>query len=73
MNLFNQFINDNFVTRNRNLGELKMREYEDTDQDFADFTADDERALADMDREIRTEARRAQMRQHREQFEGGQA
>ena len=49
-----------------------MREYEDTDQDFADFTADDERALADMEREIRTEARRAQMRQHREQLEGGQ-
>ena len=44
--------------------------YEDTDQDFADFTADDERALADMDREIRTAARRAQIR---EALEGGQA
>jgi hypothetical protein len=62
VNLFNQFINDTFVTRNRNSGELKMR-YENTDLDFADFTEDDERALADMDREIRTEARRAQLRQ----------
>ena len=44
--------------------------YEDTDQDFADFTEDDERALADMDREQRTAARRAQIR---EQLEGGQA
>ena len=69
MNLFNQFINDTFVTRNRNPGELKMR-YEDTDLDFAEFTEDDERALADMDREIRTEARKAQLR---EQLEGGQA
>lgn len=43
--------------------------YEDTDQDFAEFTADDERALADMDREIRTEARRAQIR---EALKGGQ-
>lgn len=43
--------------------------YEDTDQDYAEFTADDERALADMDREIRTEARRAQLR---EALEGGQ-
>ena len=47
--------------------------YEDTDQDFAEFTADDERALADMEREIRTEARRAQLQQLREQIEGGQA
>jgi hypothetical protein len=70
MDLFNRFINDTFVTRNRNPGELKMQ-YEDTDQDFADFTENDERALADMDREIRTAARRAQLRQHREQFEGG--
>ena len=45
--------------------------YEDTDQDFAEFTADDERALADMEREIRTEARRVQLRQYREQLEGG--
>lgn len=67
MNLFNQFINDNFVTRNRNPGELKMT-YEDTDQDYADFTEDDERALADMEREQRTAARRAQIR---EQLEGG--
>ena len=66
MNLFNQFINDNFVTRNP--GKLKMR-YEDTDQDFADFTEDDERALADMDREIQAEARRAKIR---EALEGGQ-
>ena len=43
--------------------------YEDTDQDYADFTEDDERALADMERDIRTEARRAQIR---EQLEGGQ-
>lgn len=43
--------------------------YENTDQDFAEFTADDERALADMEREIRTAARRAQIR---EQLEGGQ-
>jgi hypothetical protein len=69
VNLFNQFINDTFVTRNRNPGELKMR-YEDTDLDYAEFTADDERALADMEREIRTEARKAQLR---EQLEGGQA
>jgi len=47
--------------------------YEDTDLDFAEFTADDDRALADMEREIRTEARRAQLRQQREQLEGGQA
>jgi hypothetical protein len=46
--------------------------YEDTDQDFAEFTADDERALADMEREQRTAARRAQIRQQREQLEGGQ-
>ena len=44
--------------------------YEDTDLDFAEFTEDDERALADMEREIRTEARRAQLR---EQLEGGHA
>ena len=69
MNLFNQFITDTFVTRNRNPGELKMQ-YEDTDQDYAEYTEDDERALADMDREIRTEARKAQIR---EQLEGGQA
>ena len=47
--------------------------YEDTDLDFAEFTEDDERALADMEREIRTEARKAQLRQQREQLEGGQA
>ena len=46
--------------------------YEDTDQDFAEFTEDDERALADMEREQRTAARRAQIRQQREQLEGGQ-
>jgi hypothetical protein len=46
--------------------------YENTDQDFAEFTADDERALADMDREIQAEARRAQIREQREQLEGGQ-
>jgi hypothetical protein len=72
VNLFNQFINDTFVTRNCKPGELKMHKFEDTDQDYAEFTADDERALADMEREIRTEARRAQLRQHREQLEGGQ-
>ena len=69
MNLFNQFINDTFVTRNRNPGELKMQ-YENTDLDYAEYTADDDRALADMDREIRTAARRAQLR---EALEGGQA
>lgn len=69
MNLFNQFITDTFVTRNRNPGELKMT-YEDTDQDYAEYTEDDERALADMEREIRTAARRAQLR---EALEGGQA
>lgn len=69
MNLFNQFINDTFVTRNRNPGELKMT-YEDTDQDYAEYTEDDARALADMEREIRTAARRAQLR---EALEGGQA
>lgn len=68
MNLFNQFITDTFVTRNRNPGELKMT-YEDTDQDYAEYTEDDERALADMEREIRTAARRAQLR---EALEGGQ-
>jgi hypothetical protein len=47
-----------------------MHKFEDTDQDYAEFTADDERALADMEREIRTEARKAQLR---EQLEGGQA
>jgi hypothetical protein len=47
--------------------------YENTDLDFAEFTEDDERALADMDREIRTEARRAQLREQREKLEGGQA
>ena len=47
-----------------------MHKFEDTDLDFAEFTADDDRALADMDREIRTEARRAQIR---EALEGGQA
>lgn len=62
MNLFNQFITDTFVTRNRNPGELKMQ-YENTDQDYADYTADDDRALADMEREIRTAARRAQLRE----------
>jgi hypothetical protein len=72
VNLFNQFINDTFVTRNRNPGELKMQ-YEDTDQDYAEFTADDDRALADMEREIRTEARKAKLREQREQLEGGQA
>lgn len=69
MNLFNQFITDTFVTRNRNPGELKMN-YEDTDQDYAEYTEDDARALADMEREIRTAARRAQLR---EALEGGQA
>lgn len=47
--------------------------YENTDLDFAEYTEDDERALADMEREIRTEARRAQLQQLREQLEGGQA
>tara|TARA_R110000868_G_scaffold89184_6_gene248365 strand:- start:6444 stop:6656 length:213 start_codon:yes stop_codon:yes gene_type:complete len=69
MDLFNQFIRNTFVNVNRNTGEFKMREYENTDLDFAEFTEDDERALADMDREIRTEARRAQIR---EALEGGQ-
>lgn len=41
--------------------------------DYVEFTADDDRALADMDRQIRTEARKAQLRQQREQLEGGQA
>jgi len=50
-----------------------MNKYEDTDLDYAEYTADDERALADMEREIRTAARRAQLRQQREQLEGGQA
>ena len=72
MNLFNQFINDTFVTRNCKPGELKMR-YEDTDLDFAEFTADDDRALADMDREIQAEARKAKLREQREKLEGGQA
>lgn len=43
-------------------------QYENTDQDFADFTDDDARALADMEREQRTAARRAQLR---EALEGG--
>jgi len=73
MNLFNQFITDTFVTRNRNPGELKMHEYENTDLDYAEFTEDDERALADMEREIKTEARKAQIREQREKLEGGQA
>jgi hypothetical protein len=73
VNLFNQFITDQFVTRNRNPGELKMHEYEDTDLDFAEFTEDDERALADMERNQRVEARRAQLREQREKLEGGQA
>jgi len=42
--------------------------YENTDQDYADYTEDDARALADMEREIRTAARRAQLR---EALEGG--
>ena len=50
-----------------------MHKFEDTDQDYAEFTADDERALADMEREQRTAARRAQLQQLREQLEGGQA
>lgn len=45
-------------------------QYEDTDLDYAEYTEDDARALADMDREIRTAARRAQLR---ELIEGGQA
>lgn len=69
MDLFNQFIRETFVNRNPvTFGKLKMQ-YEDTDLDFAEFTADDERALADMEREIRTEARKAQIR---EALEGGQ-
>jgi hypothetical protein len=47
-----------------------MNDYENTDQDYAEYTADDARALADMEREIQAEARRAQLR---EQLEGGQA
>ena len=50
-----------------------MHEYEDTDLDFAEFTEDDERALADMERNQRVEARRAQLREQREKLEGGQA
>jgi hypothetical protein len=69
VNLFNQFITDTFVTRNRNSGELKMQ-YENTDLDYAEYTEDDARALADMEREIRTAARRAQLR---ELLQGGQA
>ncbi len=69
MDLFNQFIRETFVNRNLvTFGELKMQ-YENTDLDFAEFTADDERALADMEREIKTEARKAQLR---EALEGGQ-
>ena len=69
MDLFNQFIRNTFVNRNPvTFGALKMQ-YENTDLDFAEFTADDERALADMEREIRTESRRAQLR---EKLEGGQ-
>jgi hypothetical protein len=69
MDLFNQFIRETFVNRNPvTFGELKMQ-YENTDLDYAEFTADDDRALADMEREIRTEARRAQIR---EALEGGQ-
>ena len=69
MDLFNQFIRETFVNRNPvTFGELKMQ-YENTDLDYAEFTADDERALADMEREIRTEARKAQIR---EALEGGQ-
>jgi hypothetical protein len=41
--------------------------------DYVEFTEDDERALADMDRQIQAEARRAQLRQQREQLEGGRA
>ena len=41
--------------------------------DYVEFTADDDRALADMDRQIQAEARRAQLRQQHEQLEGGQA
>jgi hypothetical protein len=41
--------------------------------DYTEFTADDDRALADMEREIRTEARKAQLCQQREKLEGGQA
>lgn len=41
--------------------------------DYVEFTADDDRALADMEREIRTEARKAQIREQREKLEGGQA
>lgn len=41
--------------------------------DYVEFTADDERALADMDRQIQAEARRAQLREQREKLEGGQA
>ena len=44
--------------------------------DYAEFTADDDRALADMEREIQAEARKAKLRQQREQreqLEGGQA
>jgi hypothetical protein len=37
--------------------------YENTDLDFAEFTADDERALADMERAQRVEARKAQIRE----------
>jgi hypothetical protein len=48
-------------------------QYENTDLDYAEFTADDERTLADMEREQRTAARRAQLQQLREQLEGGQA
>jgi hypothetical protein len=50
-----------------------MHKFEDTDLDYAEFTEDDERALADMDREIQAEARRAQLREAREKLEGGQA
>lgn len=39
--------------------------------DYVEFTADDDRALADMDREIQAEARRAQLREQREKLEGG--
>jgi len=49
-----------------------MIDYDDY-PDYVEFTADDDRALADMDRQIQAEARRAQLRQQREKLEGGQA
>jgi hypothetical protein len=69
MDLFNQFIRNTFVNRNPvTFGAKPMIDFDEY-PDYAEFTEDDDRALADMEREIRTEARKAQLR---EKLEGGQ-